>query len=130
MRRLRLLGVASGVILAGAAMAALVVFLHGQGLDRASLWSGVLTLFLSVIAAAAAVWGIWLAAAKDHAASRNDVNPSIKSDCHEEELKSSEGTSKDEKVNFEVHTGRDSYSAQEMTIYQRSDDGDPPRTAQ
>ncbi|MET8229598.1 hypothetical protein ABZS77_02830 [Micromonospora sp. NPDC005298] len=47
------------VVSAGALV--LVVFLGTQGLDRASLWAGVLGLFLAIFAFSGQVWSTWLA---------------------------------------------------------------------
>lgn len=61
-----------------AAAAWLAVFLAGQGLERASSWASVLSLFLTVVATVAGVGALWLTAigvrdARRHAAQQSSV---------------------------------------------------------
>jgi hypothetical protein len=61
MSRLAKVVMLAGLLVAGAGAALLVVFLVGQGLDRAGLWATVLTFGLTAAGTVASIWAVVLA---------------------------------------------------------------------
>jgi len=104
MGRNRMIWAVGGGLLAVAAATWLVIFLTGQGMERANQWSSVLQLFVSPTLTIAGLVVSWLA--------WRDPRPTTPVNF----VPSSSGRS----VSIDVEAGRDVYTAaRDMTINQR-----------
>jgi hypothetical protein len=124
----------AGFILGGVGLILLAVFLGHEGLQRASSWSSVLVLFISIIAAAAGLWGGWMAALSFRDARKavptSRVSPSgslVPTAGPAATITGPETPDEPQKMQhsgstvFHIRAERDSYVAQQMTIRQVSD---------
>lgn len=107
---------AAGLLGTGAATVTLVFFLIRQGLERATMWAGVLVLFLTIVIAITGIWAIWIAVATSK---RSDTqSPDSAAGGSKQPAKQSHN-----RAVFNVHARRDAYTAQQMTVNQHPSNG-------
>lgn len=122
----------AGFFAAGAAASVLVLFLKDQGLERASMWAGILVLFLTIAIAVSGVWVAWLSVmilreTRGTGEAPGGVKPPVapsNADVADSANGSQEQPGTKSGSTFNVHVKRDAYAAHEMTVINVSNDED------
>jgi hypothetical protein len=124
MGRARKVAAATGFFVAGAAISVLVVFLKHEGLERASLWAGLLVLFLTIAIAVSGVWVAWLSvmtlretrSSHEAPGSAQPLGTPVNTEIADQANRDRERSSPKRGSTFHVRAKRDAYAAQEMTV--------------